>query len=142
MVSITAFQPTAFQNNAFQIADSVTPDTHDFALPDHIRKRLKYNPATQTYVLYKQAVEKLPPEKTAKIKRVIEAYVETPKEDIEEKDIRFDYLAINDMAFDMYMREIQMLKGELARIELQAIKIAKRKQEEEMIMLAIIGSIN
>lgn len=136
----TAFQPSAFQNNAFQI-DAQT-DTHDGAhdLPDHIKKRLKYNPLTQTFLLYDKIVQEQPV-KAAKLKRVIKSFVLEPeqaaKDELPPRDkVRFDYLQINDLAYRIYLEELEQLRHEIAVIE--QLRLGRRlKQEEEIIMLLI-----
>lgn len=136
----TAFQPSAFQNNAFQI-DSQT-DTHDGGVPDYIKKRLKYNPLTQTYLLYDKIVQEQPA-KAAKLKRIIKSYVLEPeqaaKDEIPPRDkVRFDYLQLNDLAYRIYIDELEQLRHEIAVIE--QLRLGRRlRQEEEIIMLLIVS---
>ncbi len=136
-----AFQNNAFQNDAFQVAGSGI-DTHDGVgfLPEHIRKRLKKRPLGNLLVIYDEAIETLPKEKTSRIKSVVKSFsppaVETPKS----QDIEIDYLRLNDLAYSIFLAEIDKLKSDIAAYKAQKTKeLLLIQQQDDELLFTIAG---
>lgn len=133
---LSAFQSNAFQSPGFQIERAgASGDTHDWVINDPLKKRLKYNPLTQTYILYDFIIKEGLP--TKRLNEILKPYTEGPRPQelplLETLD--FEALSFDTSALNAYLDEILSLRTMLAKIYESRLK--RRRQEEEIILLII-----
>jgi len=140
----TAFQPDAFQNNAFQIDGGVAVDTHDggYKKPRGYRKQVLGN----LIRIYEEAREALPKDK--KLISVVDAYIEAKTPEQVDRRLSAQYIVdeLPDIAKvdldSLFENELSALRFERAIQEIeQRLALAKLKNEDDMllIMLAAIA---
>lgn len=146
----TAFQPTAFQNNAFQIdgVNPITPDTHDGA--DGYYQRYheeRYLKNQEELAKLRNLYEEVQFYDDGVLLSAVEPFIDPQNE--QEMDRRYEAKYIVDVAPDADRIDfLSLLENQLAMTRLQyAIELLihkqeiitkMRRQEEEFFMLACL----
>lgn len=138
----TAFQPSAFQNNAFQI-DSVAPDTHDGGgyKPRGHKKQALGN----LIRVYEEARELLPNDR--QLISVVDAYVDAKTPEQVERRLTAQYISdvipeIDEVDLDsLFENQLSALRFERAIQEIEKRLVLARLNNEDDMLLIMLAAI-